>query len=368
MKGPHPERRLLQAPGSPEVPGENEHRREKSVQRAELGGRALPRRHVHLAVPQTVPGVVGEPVQGAQALARHPSAVRVAEELRALDEILVVRVDPAAHVARAARPLPRLDVDLLADEAELRAPLEEGDERFLRLLEVDRLARVTRERAELEHEGPDLRRIRSGAARPARLQVHEHVRHSGRRLECREEPGSEVVGEPQEPRVAGHLVTGQEAAQQADRDLEVLDRDVPVEGEPVDDQRPGLVGVLGQTHQEQRVERIHGGHEKRLAPVPVAGRPGERLQLVVPPRGPLICPPAEDELFADAGRERSAISIGQPTGSLRSGAGESERGPDQDGGGEREAFPARRHASAVASVPRYAVSAQTIRIAAPIAR
>ena len=78
--------------------------------------------------------------------------------------------------------------------------------------------------------------------------------------------------------------------------------------------------------------------------------------------------PRACELFADAGRERSAISIGQPTGSLRSGAGESERGPDQDGGGEREAFPARRHASAVASVPRYAVSAQTIRIAAPIAR
>ena len=66
-------------------------------------------------------------------------------------------------------------------------------------------------------------------------------------------------------RIAGRLVGGEQAAEDADRDLEVLDRDVLVEGELLEDQRPsrGPASSL-RPIEKQRVQRVHGSHEEGL--------------------------------------------------------------------------------------------------------
>ena len=151
------------------------------MQGAELRGRALSRHHVHLAVPETCGPAVGQVfVEGADALLPHPLAVLVAEEPRALEEVFVVGVDAAAHVAGPADPRAGLDVDLLAYQADLRAPLVELDHGVLGLVVEDRIAGELREGAEFEQQRADLRRVRARAGGLARPQVDEHVGHAGR--------------------------------------------------------------------------------------------------------------------------------------------------------------------------------------------
>ena len=86
-----------------EVAAERQHGREEGVERSELRGRALAGVHVRLAVPEAGRRLVGEvPVQGSRGSSRHiVFAVRVAEEPRALEQVLVVGIDPAADVAVA---------------------------------------------------------------------------------------------------------------------------------------------------------------------------------------------------------------------------------------------------------------------------
>src|SRR5688572_7181748 len=96
-------------------------------------------------------------VQRAHALAPHHTAVFVAEEQPTLEQVLVIRIDSAADMTGGADPRSRFDVDLLADETELRAAVVHLDERALGLVVVDRLFRVARERSELEEQRPDLR-------------------------------------------------------------------------------------------------------------------------------------------------------------------------------------------------------------------
>ncbi len=169
---------------------------------------------------------------------------RVVEEPAALEQVLVVGVDPSADVAGRAQPLSRPDVDFLADEAEGRAPLVEVCERIVRAVEEDGLAGEPRERAELQNEGPDLGRIRAGFAHRARLQVDVHERHARRGVEGRKQARAEVFGQPQQARVPGQLMARQQAAEQSDRDLEVLDRQVPVERELLDDELLSLSRLL----------------------------------------------------------------------------------------------------------------------------
>src|SRR5439155_26481987 len=123
---PHAERGCLERPGAGHVAAEGEDAGEESVQRAELRRRALARLHVDFAVPVAVAEIL---VHGADARLPHRRAVAVAEEPRALQQVLVVRIDRAADVAGAAGPRSGLDVDLVADEADLRAPLVELHER-----------------------------------------------------------------------------------------------------------------------------------------------------------------------------------------------------------------------------------------------
>ena len=160
------------------------------------------------------------------------------KEPAALQEVLVVRVDPSADVARGAEPFARLDVDLFADEPERRAARVEARQGLLRLVVEHRLSGQLRERAELQQQRADLRRVRPRAGRLPGLQIDVHVGHPGGRRKRRQEPGAQVFRQQQEARIAGRLVGGEQASEDADRDLEVLHRDVLVEGELLEDQRP----------------------------------------------------------------------------------------------------------------------------------
>jgi hypothetical protein len=90
--------------------------------------------------------------------------------------------------------------------------------------------------------------------------------------------------------VAGHLVTGQQSAEQSDRDLEVLHFDVFVEVKIVDDVLSRRVRFVLETHKDHRVERIDGRHQQRLR-VPVVVSFGEWLQVVVTPGVFLVAVP-----------------------------------------------------------------------------
>ena len=102
-------------------------------------------------------------VQRGDAGLPHRLAVLVAEQVRALQQVLVIRIDPAPDMAGLADPRAGLDVDLLAGEIELRTSLVQLDDGALRFLEVDRFVRQFAQRPELEDERADLGRIGAGA-------------------------------------------------------------------------------------------------------------------------------------------------------------------------------------------------------------
>src|SRR2546426_10804502 len=95
----------------------------------------------------------------------------------------------------------------------------------------------------------------------------------------------------------------QQSAQEADRDLEILDRDVPVEREALDDVCPGSLGFFLEAHHQHRVETVDGRDEERPR-VPVMRRAAQRLQLVMAPGVPLVSMPRVEELLTDAGGRR----------------------------------------------------------------
>src|SRR4029079_13808704 len=99
-----------------QIAAQGEDAGEEGVERAELGGGALARDHVGFAVPRRIREVR---VDRVDARTPHVFAVAVMEQRGAFEEVVVVRVYGAADVAGAARPLPGLDVDLVADETDL---------------------------------------------------------------------------------------------------------------------------------------------------------------------------------------------------------------------------------------------------------
>jgi hypothetical protein len=76
------------------------------------------------------------------------------------------------------------------------------------------------------------------------------------------EARAEVVGELQQALVVRHLVRGEQAAEDADGDLEVLDLDVLVEGELVDDELLRLRRLVVEAHDQHRVQRVDGRHQQ----------------------------------------------------------------------------------------------------------
>ena len=277
------------------------------MQRAELCRRPLPAVHVRFAVPQAGRGLVSEIfVHRANAGVPHRLAIAIVEEPRAFEQVLVVGIDSAANMAGAADPCARFYIDLVADQADLRALPVELDERVLRFLEVDRLVRQPRQRSEFEDERPDLRGIGARAARLAGLQIHVHVWHTGWRIERGEQSRAEIVGQAKKPRIAGHLIAGEESAEKADGNFEVFDRDVFVERQPLQDERLRLLRFVMRAHQQQSVQCVDRRHQKGLT-VPVAYVMAERLQLVVTPGILLIGGPGVKKLGANSRSHRRAI-------------------------------------------------------------
>jgi hypothetical protein len=267
----------------------------------------LARVHVGVPVPELAAHLVREVAVDRRAVRLpHPPAVLVPEELPGLDQVLVVGVDAAAEVGLALGPLAGADVDRGAHEADLRPPLVDGHEGFLRLFVIGRLAGEPRERPELEEERSRLCRVGDRLADGAGLQVHVGPREAGGGVEGLQQPAPEVVGEGQELRIACELVAGEEAAQQPDRDLERLHRHVLVEGGVRDDVGVVLLRLVLEPQQDQGVEGVDRRREERLA-VPVPRGLRERPQLVVAPGMPLVAPPRVEELHLHLGGEGGAV-------------------------------------------------------------
>src|SRR5262249_15427191 len=129
----------------------------------------------------------------------------------------------------------------------------------------------------------------------ASLQIHIHVRHAGRRVEGRQQAVAEVGGQVQQTLITGQLVTAQQTAQQPDGDLKILDFDVFVEGQVVHDQLASLVGFVGESHQDQRIESVYRSHQQRNT-VPIAIATAQRLELIVTPGILLVSVPGVKKL------------------------------------------------------------------------
>src|SRR6266545_4519223 len=306
---PHPVARVVEASRAVEVSRQREDRGEERVEGPEYGRGRLSGEHVRVAIPQLRAVVVREvPLDRTHGPEPHPSAVEVAEGNPALEQVLVVRVDACADVTVPVRPLARLRVDPLADEADRRPAVVDLEERTLRGLVEPAVLRVPAQRAELKQEGARLRGVRLGALRGTGAEVQEAVWEAGRRAEGGQQPRPEVAGEIEEVLVPRQLVAREETAEQPDRDLERADVDVAIELEPLGDQRPRVLGFGVQTHQDHRVERVDRSHEQGPR-VPVAIRSREGPQVVVAPRVLAVALPRVPELRLDALRQPRRVRL-----------------------------------------------------------
>src|SRR6185295_13439869 len=111
----------------------------------------------------------------------------------------------------------------------------------------------------------------------------------------RQQTITEIFGEVEETLIARELVISEQAAEQPDGDLEVLDLDVFIEREIVDDVLFSCRCLVVQVHDDHRVEGVDGGHQERLR-VPVVICLREWLQIVVSPGVFLVTVPGAQEL------------------------------------------------------------------------
>src|SRR5437867_5897826 len=119
---PHLVARVVEASRAVDVSRQREDRGEERVEGPEYGRGRLAGQHVRVAIPQLRAVVVREvPLDRSDRREPHPSAIQIAEGDPALEQVLVVRVDARADVTVPVRPLARLRVDPLADEADRRA-------------------------------------------------------------------------------------------------------------------------------------------------------------------------------------------------------------------------------------------------------
>jgi hypothetical protein len=168
-------------------------------------------------------------------------------------------------------------------------------QRRLGLVVVHRLAGQPGQRPELQQQGADLGGVALPAAGLAGAEVDVHVGHPGGRAEGGQEAPPQLVGQGQEARVARQLMGREQAAQDADGDLEVLHRDVVIEGQLLDDEGQGLVGLGAQPRQQEGVQAVHRGHQQGDG-VPVVRGPAHRAQLVVTPGVAAVALPGVEDL------------------------------------------------------------------------
>ena len=136
MEGPHAEGGFLQPLRSIEVSAHRQHSRQKSVQRTEIRAVSLP--VVMSTRPTTGHSRFRRPRSGSQRRCSRGTcaALAIVEELLAFEQVFVKGIDGTADVAVLVRPLPRLDVDGLADEpGRLVAMVVQRNERALSRVE-----------------------------------------------------------------------------------------------------------------------------------------------------------------------------------------------------------------------------------------
>ncbi len=177
-------------------------------------------------------------------------------------------------------PLAGLDVDVQTDQTDPGAAVEGFGQRPLGLVVIDRISGQLAQRAELDQQGAGLGRIADGAADLAGAQVDVGVRQPGLALEHRQQALAQILGQLEQALVAAELVAGDQPAEQADGDLEVLHVHVVIERELGGDQLTRFGRFLVQAQQDQRIQRVHRRHQQRLL-VPVARLAADRLEIVM---------------------------------------------------------------------------------------
>ena len=312
VERPHLVARVFEAGGAVEVSAQGEHSGEEGVQRAEERGTLLAGVHIDAAVPEPAAGLVGHVgIDRRDRVLPHRPKLGIFEQGRALYKILVVAVDPAPDVAVFDQPPAGLDVDHRPDQADPRAAMIQRDHRPFSGVEIFGVAGEAGEGPVLEDTGADLGRVGEAAAGLVSFEVDKAVGHAGVGVEDSEHAVGEIDCELEEAGVAVELLGRDQAAQDADNRLEVLDLHVVVEVEPRQDQVLGLCRLGGQSHQEQGIERVNGRHEQG-GRVPVRVGLGQRLELVVAPSVLFVAVPGVEELGADA--------VGGDGGGVRGGA------------------------------------------------
>src|SRR6185503_726931 len=93
---------------------------------------------------------------------------------------------------------------------------------------------------------------------------------------------AEVFGETEQTLVAGQLVIREQSTQEPDRDLKILHLDVFVEREIIENVLLRRRGLVVHVHQDHRVERIDGRHQKWLW-IPIVMSLRQWFQIVVSP-------------------------------------------------------------------------------------
>ena len=196
-------------------------------------------------------------------------------------------------------PLAGLHIDCGADQSDRRAAVVEFDQGALGFVVVDGLAGQLAKRAELDQQSSNFRGIRHLAAHRAAFEVDVYVRHSRWRVEGGQEPRAQIAGQGKQSLVAGQLVAAEQSTQQTDRNLEILDVNVAIEGQVLDDVFACLRCLVIHAHQDHSVQSVDGGHEQRYA-IPVVRTLAQRLERVVSPCVLLVAVPGVAEFLAEA--------------------------------------------------------------------
>src|SRR4029077_19176752 len=108
-------------------------------------------------------------------------------------------------------------------------------------------------------------RIRHRIACPASAKIDVNIRKPCRRIENRKQPATQILSQAQKTLIAGQLIAGEKATEQAYRHLEIFDVDVAIEREITSDKRMRSFRLGIEMHQDERVECIDWRHQERLS-------------------------------------------------------------------------------------------------------
>ena len=267
------------------------HPRPEALQRVEERPRHLPVGHVRVDVPRAVLEVAQRRVVR---VVEDGEVLGAAEEHVRLEHVLEERVDPAPDPRVGLRPLARAQVDVRAEQVELRAPRPDPEHGAPRRRLEARVAREPREQTELEEQ-----RAGGGGARDGRLgrrdaaaQIDRAKRDARVGLQRRQQPPAQVEREREqpaarvvwrrheaEPRIDRQQMRAEQPAKRADVRLEDGHSLVLVKVDVVDAPADEPLELGRVAHQRERVERVE--HRQRYAAPRIGALAALRQQHVV---------------------------------------------------------------------------------------